>query len=1006
MLDLALRALLQFAEPNFPVVDLEPAVPIAVERTRSCDSSADLARALEDPEQVLVWRHGSAYPEELAPAIVRFLERGGSLLYLGGAPFTRPVSGAPGARVVGPSSLALLKELRLNRVDPGDDVGGGVLSWPDSDYTHVEPPLPAGARARTFEPRFADTRDFPGEDGSPGTRDAAVSALLPWNTLPWRSFPGGYTPAPAALAVDRLRGRYAGGRWVFWMVDRPPSAGCVQRLVGAALTEPAELCLRPAYALVHGGEPADVRLTWYAPGAAARSECRVEITVEGPGGFRLVRTRVLGGAMHSEASLAIPGAAAPGLYTVAAVASRGPGRSPLFARTGFWVDDRDLFQSGAALSFEDGQLLRDCVPEPVVGTTLMSASVQRNFLFEPNPAEWDGAFAALAADGVNLVRTGVWSAYRKISLHPGTVDEAWLRALEAYYLTARKHGIAVLFTFFAFLPESFGGRNPYLDPRAIEGQRAYLSAVARRFEGAKEILWDLINEPSFSSAAELWKCRPNGDAFEEAAFRGWLERRFGPDFEAVARRRWRLLPGAPVGLPALGDFAERTVFEDSRPYRAQDYVHFAQDAFADWSRAMAGAIRGAGSTAPITVGQDEGGLQQRPSPLFHYSAVDFTSMHTWWNNDALLWDGVMAKASGVPLLVSETGIMQRERLDGAALRSPDAAALLLSRKCGYAFAAGAFGVVQWCYDVNPFMASDNEAAIGLRRVDGSFKPERDVLADVAAFFARNKARFARPRPPAIALLWPAAESFSARDFQTRGTRRAVRALFEELGVAAYAVSEYRAAEQLGSPRLIVLPACRGLSDAGFAAVRAAVERGSVLHASGYFEADDAGLPAERLGASRRALALAEEIEIAGAPALPVRFPLDVLQSSDAAVVAAPESHAAFGSGRILHRALPLEWAEEGPALRAAYAEALAAAGLAEPDVRAVERPHGLLLRAIEYAEATLVIAVNEAPRDVEVEVEALFGRDVPEPLRLAVRAGRARYFVFDRELRLADSSGL
>jgi hypothetical protein len=63
----------------------------------------------------------------------------------------------------------------------------------------------------------------------------------------------------------------------------------------------------------------------------------------------------------------------------------------------------------------------------------MSRSVQRKFLFEPNAAEWDDTFAELGDLGIELVRTGIWSAFRKISLDPNVVDESFLRALEAYY---------------------------------------------------------------------------------------------------------------------------------------------------------------------------------------------------------------------------------------------------------------------------------------------------------------------------------------------------------------------------------------------------------------------------------------------------------------------------------------------------------------------------------------------------------------------------------------------
>jgi len=40
---------------------------------------------------------------------------------------------------------------------------------------------------------------------------------------------------------------------------------------------------------------------------------------------------------------------------------------------------------------------------------------------------------------------------------PGKVDEAVLRAFDAFLLTAHQYDIPVIFTFFAFLPETWGG---------------------------------------------------------------------------------------------------------------------------------------------------------------------------------------------------------------------------------------------------------------------------------------------------------------------------------------------------------------------------------------------------------------------------------------------------------------------------------------------------------------------------------------------------------------------
>ncbi len=989
-----------FAEPGFPVVDAPLPLP-DFPGAATVQSVAGLDSALAVPGTVLVWRHGSAFPADAWPALERFLRRGGNLLYVGGEPFTRPVAGVPGARIVQPRTIAYLRALRLNQ-SYRIAVGGAALAFRAPHDGVPEQLLPADASAWELEPRLAETVTFPGEDGSPGARDAVVRPLAMVHR------PGADRRFPAAAgiwALDWLRGGFRGGRWVLRLTDAPLGAAERTVLLEESARPPVDFRVDPTFGTFHDGETPSVTVRLTRPDAAAATRYELALELRAPDGtVRAAPAATLVAADAGTVRVFLPGANRPGLYRVRVRARGLPD-----ATTGFWVFDPQLFGSGDSLAFDGYTLRRNGVPEPVVGTTLMSATVHRNFLFEPDAAVWDDEFADLASLGVNLVRTGVWAGYKRISPEPHVVDEAFLRALEAYYLTARKHGIPVLFTFFAFVPEAFGGVNPYFDPRALDGESAYVGAVAARFAGAREMLWDLINEPSFSSPAKLWLARPNGDAFERAAFLAWLRQTYQPagrtgdgadtSWAESVRARWRLLPDEPIGLPADQDFEDRNLFGSARPYRARDYVRFSQDAFAAWVGTLRQAIRGAGSLGAINVGQDEGGIQDRPNPLFHHRAVDFTAMHTWWSNDALLWDGVMAKGRGTPLLVSETGMMQRELLSGTALRDPDMFARLLARKIAYAFAAGAFGAVQWIWDVNPYMNIDNEAAIGIRRVDGSYKGELDVLRAFAGFVARNRARFESPPEPDVVLLVPSAEMFGPRATQVRATRRAVDLLYGDLGVAAQVVSEYRVRQDLGTPRLIILPAARGLSDEAWQAVHAAVERGAVLQASGFFEADDAGLPAERLGATPRPLALVEALDLPGdtAPAT-LRFELNDTQSWYAAAGSAP-TRRTVGRGTVIHYPVPLEWALADDAQRRVYAASLAQARVAPPRVRAVTPLAGVLVRAIDFRDATLVVLVNERSSDAVVTLQTSSA-----PLGVRVPAGDARMLLVDLGGRVLDGT--
>ncbi len=959
--------LVTFDEPGFPVVGA-PAPPEISGAVRAA-TVASLAKAL-GPEAVLVWRHGAAFPADAWPSILRFLEAGGSVLHLGSEPFTRPVTGALGMRRVEPRTVAYLAALRLNQsyaIDLEDATLHGVGT--SGLATRA---LGAGTRAFALEPRFTDAVDFPAEAGSPGAREAIVHPLAHVvRSGRERDAP----PAAAAYAIDRLGGRFAGGRWVLWLLSSGPTSDELERLLAVASQPPIDVRLDPSFGCFHGGEQPSTVVRLHRPRARETTRLEGTVSLQDRPPIPIALDVAETGTMRVDLPADLP----PGLHRVTLdLASIGR------TETGFWIFDPDLFASGDRLSFDSYTLRRNDRPDPVVGTTVMSATVHRNFLFEPNAAVWDDTFAGVASADMNVVRTGFWAGWRRIADERGAVDEGVVRALEAFYLTARAHGLPVIFNLFAFTPEVFGGADPYFDPTALAGQRALVASLARRMAPARELVWDLINEPSFASPEKLWSLRPSGSAHERRAFLAWLEAREpGGGWEDAVRRRWRLRADEPIDLPKDTDFQDTYLPGERHPYRALDYALFAQDAFERWIGEMTRAIRDAGSDAPITVGQDEAGLATSPGPLFHHRALDFTSIHTWWANDALLWDGLMAKPSGAPLLVSETGIMQRARSSGEAVRDPGGFADLLSRKIGYAFAAGAFGVVEWIYDVNPYIASDNEAAIGLRRVDGSFKPELDVLADVARFVRRNRDRFDGLEEPAVALLVPTADQLSPRNTAQAATRAAVRALYETVGIRVRAVPDHRAARDLGRPHAIVLPACRGVSTEGWTALIAAVEDGATLVASGWFETDDAGLPADRLGATRRPLNQIEETTGPdGEPAV-FRF-AGTLPESWYAAVGAPR-RIARGRGAIVHHPLPIEWADPTPSLAAHYRAAIEAAGVRPPVAVEPDGP-GVTLVTLPFRRDWLLVAVNEsgAPRRLRLSRP---GR--PETLTIGVPPARA-----------------
>ena len=114
---------------------------------------------------------------------------------------------------------------------------------------------------------------------------------------------------------------------------------------------------------------------------------------------------------------------------------------------------------------------------------------------------------------------------------------------------------------------------------------------------------------------------------------------------------------------------------------------------------MRDTIRATGSQQLVTVGQDEGGIQDRLSPAFWGQSVDFTTNHSWWQNDYILWDSLAAKQPGEAMLIQETGLQRELNLDEIARRTPESEAALLERKIATSFIQGS-GAIEWLWNTN------------------------------------------------------------------------------------------------------------------------------------------------------------------------------------------------------------------------------------------------------------------------------------------------------------------
>jgi hypothetical protein len=968
----AMSSVIVFSEPGFPTADSAAA---SLEQLAAISPGAQsvgadgLRDALESPStRLLILAYGSAFPENSWSAIKQFLDRGGNLLVLGGMPFTRAAYRDTQGWHLRDYSVRFIRPLMIDQYQttPGSE---GLQFQPNPESTLQ---LTSFAWKRAFSPVIRlSAVDLYHRGGAAGSIDARLDALA------WGIANGRKLSAPA-LQIDHYRNGYDGGRWIFVNAELSSeffhNDSLLQSLAERALQGAEEFTVRPALPLYLPGEPIELQVQWHA---AVQPKAAVSLKITSfPEAQPSDRSTVT--ATINE-PIMLPAPEAKGLYTVEARLLEGDQVRAIY-HSGFWIRDESYLRSGPRLGVNHDYFELDGRPLAVVGTTYMSSEVQRLYFDHPNVYVWNHDLAQIQDAGLNMIRTGWWTGWDKFCDENGQPYERTLRTLEAYLMTARKYGLPVQFNFFAFLPDVLGGTNAYLDPEAIRRQQTLISAVVARFHDVPFLAWDLINEPSFSQ--HLWKTRPNGDPIELAAWNLWLSQRY-PDRAKLAAL-WNVPPNSVAGtisLPTEDEFSPRGMYTGTNSLRLYDYFLFAQESFAKWARTMRDAIRATGSQQLVTVGQDEGGIQDRLSPAFWGQSVDFTTNHSWWQNDHILWDSLAAKQPGEAMLIQETGLQRELNIDEVARRTPESEAALLERKIATSFIQGS-GAIEWLWNTNSYMTESNETPIGAMRTDCTEKPEATVLRAFAQFAPSLQEHLRDPQLPSIAIVTSQAAQYSVfAEFQLAAQQRAVRAVAYGAHLPAYIVAENQM-EKLGSPKLAILPSPQALTETAWRTLLKYVDEGGNLLITGPVDRDEHWQIVDRaaeLGLQAQVEPLTyhdASVRLGNRPSdrlLPLTFDpqdqswLDSLRFDDGTTF----KEISHGKGRIFWTSYPVELSENLDSTSDLYAYVANRLNITPLFKQQSPLPEGVLIFPTVMADSALYVMISDSANDSTINLRDL-----------------------------------
>jgi hypothetical protein len=930
-------------------------------------SAAQLPEALANAgTRLLVLPYGSSYPESAWPAIHNYLQRGGNLLVLGGRPFLRAAYQANGSWKLRDESVRVTRLLYIN--DYWQMPGSAGLEYA------ANPELPLGLPQFEWKQAFSpiihlSVRDLFPREGSAGSIDARLDPLV------WGDNNSTHMAAPA-IQIDHLQYAYPGSRWIFLNCElpddfyaSPKAATLIGKLAAQAERGSEDLHVRPRVPLFLPGEPLSLHLSTWAANPLQNAKVTITVTSEDTPGDKQAKTF----AATETGELVMPAVQSKGFHVVEAKFYEGNVLRRVY-HSGFWIRDEQYLRSGPRLTVKEDHFEVDGKPVAVMGTTYMSSEVQREYFAEPNAYVWDRDLGQIAGGGLNMIRTGWWTGWSQIVNGNAELTDDSLRTLEALLMTARKHNLPVQLNFFAFVPEVLGGEDPYFDPVALKRQQRFVLSVVQRFKDVPYLAYDLINEPSFSK--KTWRTRPNGDEYELAAWNQWLQKRY-PD-RAALLAAWNMPPqtgDGPLPVPSEEEFNIRSQYEGQNSLKLFDFYLFAQDSFTRWVHDLAQAIRSTGSKQLITVGQDEGGISERLNPAYFGGEVDFTTTHSWWQNQALLWDSLLAKQPGKPMLVQETGLQRELTLDERQRRRLQSEAALFERKLALSFVQGS-GAIEWLWNVNAYMTAGNEVPIGAVAADASLKPEGQVLQKMAAFARELGPWLHGMQTPQVAIVTSQAMQYSVLNpAASLAQQNAVRALGYHARIPAYIIAANQIAN-LGRPKLVILPSPQALTDATWNGLLNYVKAGGTLLISGPISRDEHWHEVDRLsqiGITDKAepLTFSQCSMQVGDQKVDLHYDLNAQNLLEWLPISGKPAirEVKVGQGNLVIASCPMELTQDFDSMAAVYRYAAGLAGVTAEFAVHSPLSSSVLVYPQKLQDSTLYIFESEGAVDEKVDVE-------------------------------------
>ncbi|MBP3610525.1 MAG: beta-galactosidase [Lachnospiraceae bacterium] len=618
----------------------------------------------------------------------------------------------------------------------------------------------------------------------------------------------------------------------------------------------------------------------------------------------------------------------------------------------------------------------------ILGTTYFVTDVYRECFYSMNAWLCAKEMAQLSADGFNVLRSGNWYYIPEFYNNDGSIGERGKRAMETFFYLAAKQGFTVQFALGTVLLNQWDtSRSPIHDKGMRKKCMTLIRSFAEYFKDFKNVMMDIVNEPSYSNRGAWSPGKPSMEAGERMRWHEWLKEKYGTIQNL--RTAWGESPTVltsfdDVVMPENHLFGRGLARTEQRLNHTPlaDFFAFARTEFSGWTKEIRSIVREIAPDMTVIMGRDETLRIPEQQTEVLAGSIDMVCWHQWNYNSDIFTEYLMNRVRGKICVAQELGMYKFDDIRSGKRHTDEEMVDKLNNKLLCAF--GNF--VQWQSHDDPFMWELSENSLGLYRADLSPTPSLQATRELVQA-ERSMQHLMKHRDydkVKICTVYGTSYHFGVEHpFALQGMRNFTYAMFHELKEPSDFMLEHlftkEHASAIGTPRLIILPAMQMLGKNCWKELLAYVENGAVLLVNGCIDKDeffgaDAKISALDRNYSTRNLRDFESIVIDGNT-----YTLDFRRMTGYADVSnlldcgeiMQNSIAEYqvGDGTILYCPYPLELSTNTDAMAACYRYAIKKAQAANGIYHLTEGRPNILLHAASYENCTVYTLINEGPAD-------------------------------------------